>query len=203
MRLIGVIATSLWLSACTATPMFPAAVTKDVEANTSDVKAWEQQTYQPSDAKFAPHKVELAGQIIKVIRTPDRIVILAEEQPLEARPTSDQTNIERENAPWFAITFRGTVEPKMLQTGNRLVAVGTTSQASAEMLGGAPRMLPHLRAQCLHIWYSQVGKNKYFCDSGFIQEYPPEERTICLEEKTAGSSSLGSQDAGKNGSGGS
>ena len=202
MRLIGVIATSLWLSACTATPMFPPAVMKDVEANTFDAKAWEQQAYQPSGAKFSPHKVELAGQIIKVIRTPDRIVILAEEQPLEARPTSDQTNIERENAPWFAITFRGTVEPKMLQTGNRLVAVGTTSQASAEMLGGAPRMLPHLRAQCLHIWNSEGVKNMYAYFTDFVEPWPPEERTFCREDSTAGLMSSGSQGDPKRSSGG-
>jgi starvation-inducible outer membrane lipoprotein len=182
--------------------MFPPVIMKDVEANTFDVKAWEEQAYHPSGAKFVPHKVELAGQIIKVIQKPDGVVILAEEHPIGERPMSGSTNIEQEDAPWFAITFKGTVESRMFQAGNRLIAVGTTSQARAEMLGGAPRMLPHLRAQCLHVWNTEGVKNMYAYFEDFVEAYSPEERTVCREDSAAGSMFSGSQGNVKKVSGG-
>lgn len=53
MRTIGLVTMSMWLSACSTTPMFPPAITKDVEANTFDVKACEDQAYHPSSAALA------------------------------------------------------------------------------------------------------------------------------------------------------
>ncbi len=203
MRIIGLIVISVWLGACSATPMFPSVVTKDVEANTFDAKAWEQEAYQPSHAAFVPHKVELAGEIIRVIQQSERLVILAEERPLDARLASRSTSDQQDGAPWFAITFQGAVEPRMLQTGNRLFVVGTTYRASPEMFGGAPRVLPHLRAQCLHIWDTEGVKNKYWISASGSVQYPPEERTICLEDKPAGASSVERDDNEQKASGGS
>ncbi|WHZ26580.1 MAG: hypothetical protein OJF51_001375 [Nitrospira sp.] len=122
--------------------------------------------------------------ILQVSHKPDGIVILAKEQPLDADPTSSSAPAERENAPWFAIIFQGPVEPKMLQTGNRLLAVGMTNRASAELFGGAPRMLPHLTARCLHIWNTEEVKNMYLCtsDTSSAGRYPADERTFCLED---------------------
>lgn len=194
MRIFGIMIISVWLSACTSTPMFPPETMKDVEANTFDIKAWEKEAYRPSSAKFVPHQVELAGEIIRVIRKPEGIVIVAEEQPIAAPPTSNQTTVGQDGPFWFAITFKGSVEPRMLQTGNRLIAVGTTRQARAEMLGGAPRVLPHLRAQCLHIWNIEGAKNKYYYSEDFLEPYLTEERTYCRERRTAGSSSGAGED---------
>ena len=194
MRITGLIVLGVWLGACSATPMFPPAVTKDVEANTFDAKAWEQEAYQLSRTTFVPHKVELAGEIIRVIHQSERLVILAEERPLDTRLASSPTSDQQDGAPWFAVTFQGPVEPRMLQAGNRLFVIGTTYQAGPEMFGGAPRMLPHLRAQCLHIWDTEGVKNKYWISSSGSVQYPPEERTICLEAKPSGSSPVGSDD---------
>ncbi|MDF0667652.1 MAG: Slp family lipoprotein [Nitrospira sp.] len=189
MRIIGLITMSLWLSACSTAPMFPPAVTKGVEANTFDAKAWGDQAYHPSSAKFVSHKVELAGEIIKVIRKPDSIVILAEERPLEAKLGTDPSSVEEDGAPWFAITFKGPAEPSLLQAGNRLTVVGTTQRAGQEMLGGAPRMLPHLMAQCLHIWNTRESEPANFSYyGGSMGHHPAEERTFCLGGSNAGSS---------------
>jgi starvation-inducible outer membrane lipoprotein len=176
--------------------MFPPAVMKDVEANTFDVKAWEEEAYHPSSLTFVSHKVELAGEIIRVIQNPARLVILVEERPVEGHSAKSPTSIEHDSAPWFAVTFKGSVEPSMLQTGNRLIVVGTTYRPGREMFGGAPRVLPHLRAQCLHIWNTEGVKNKYFSsETGGIEAYPPDERTICLGDGPAGSSPRHSQGA--------
>jgi starvation-inducible outer membrane lipoprotein len=193
MRIIGLLTMSVWLSACSTGPMFPPAIMRDVEANTFDAKAWEDQAYHPSSVTFVPHKVELAGEIVRVIQRSDHLVILAEEKPLEAHPTSSPPSIEPDSAPWYAITFKGAVEPRLLQAGNRLIAVGTTNPAGAEMLGGAPRVLPHLMAQCLHIWDTEGARNKYFFSgTGFVEPYPPAERTFCLEGGNADSLPSGS-----------
>lgn len=194
MRIIGLAMMGLWLSACSTTPMFPPAVMKDVETNTFDIKAWEAQAYHHSNGTFVPHKVELAGEIIKVIQKSEGVVIVAEKQPLDVHPASTQARAEQEGSPWFAITFKGAVEPSMLQAGNRLVVVGTTHRASSEVLGGAPRVLPHLMAQCLHIWNTEGAKNmRVYSDAGFVGQYPPEERTFCLEGSNASSASRGNQ----------
>ncbi len=189
MRMIGLVAMSLWLSACSTTPMFPPAIMKDVDANTRDVKAWEDQAYHPSSATFVPHKVELAGEIIRVIQKSNAVVILAEERALDAPPASSPIKAEQEGAPWFAITFKGAVEPSLLQPGNRLTVVGTTHRAGQEMLGGAPRMLPHLMAQCLHIWNTRESEPANFSYyGGSMGHHPAEERTFCLGGSNAGSS---------------
>ncbi len=204
MRMIGLVTMSVWLSACSTTPMFPPAIMKDVEANTFDAKAWEDQAYDPASATFVSHKVELGGQIIKVIRKPDGVIILAEERPLETHFASGPASDEQGDAPWFAITFKGAVESSMLQAGDRLIVVGTTYRASSEMLGGAPRMLPHLMAQCLHIWNTEGVKNmRFYSDAGFARGYPPEERTFCLEGSRASSSPRGNQGDEKKTAGGS
>ena len=204
MRIIGLVTISLWLSACTTPPMFPPTIMKDVEANAFDVKTWEDQAYSLSSGNFVPHKVELAGEIIRVIQKPEGVVILAEERPLDAHLASSPTSIQQDGAPWFAITFNGSVEASLLQPGNRLIVVGTTNRAGPEMLGGAPRVLPHLMAQCLHLWDTEGARNKYFFSvSGLMEPYPPEERTFCLEGSNAGSSPRDSQGDVKKASGGS
>jgi starvation-inducible outer membrane lipoprotein len=162
--------------------MFPAAVMQDVETNTFDVKAWVEQAYHPSDTMFVPHKVKLGGMILQVIRHPEDVVILVKELPLKVAATSSSTSVKQDSRPWFAITFQGAVEPSMLQTGNRLIVVGTTNRASAELFGGAPRMLPHLMAQCLHIWNDEGMMETYACigDTSYAGRLPPHEGTFCL-----------------------
>ena len=204
MRIIGLFLIALMFESCTTNP-FPSEVMKGAETDTFDVKAWEDQAYHPSNTAFVPHKVELAGVILQVSRKSDGIVILAEEQPLEAHPASSSARIEHENASWFAVTFQGSVEPRMLQTGNRLLAVGMTNRASAELFGGAPRMLPHLTAQCLHIWNSEEVKNMYVCtgDTTYAGRYPEDEQTFCLEEHPGGAVPMGRDGVEKTSSGGS
>lgn len=194
MRLIRMIATGLCLTACTTPPMFPPAVMQDVEGNTFDVKAWVEQAYHSSHTTFVPHKVKLAGVILQVIDHPTSgVIILVKQQPFKADSKTSPTSIEQDRRPWFAITFQGPVEPGMLQTGNELIVVGTTEQPRAEPFGGAPRVLPHLMAQCLHIWNIHGVKNMYHCsgDTSYATVIPPEERTFCLEENTSGSMSSG------------
>ena len=181
MRMIGLFAMCVLLEACTTAPIFPPEIMKNVETNTFDVEAWRKQTYQPSSANFVPHKVELGGEIIEVIRKPEGVVLLVEKQPIKNYTADGSKSAKRGDSFWYAITFNGAPEPSMLRRGNKLVVVGMTTRADTEMIGGAPRVLPHLTAQCLHIWNtreSEMADFSYY--GGAMGHHPQEEETFCL-----------------------
>ena len=197
MRLIGLFAMCVLLEACTITPMFPPEIMKNVETSTFDVGAWQEQTYSHPNAGFVPHKVELGGEIIEVIRKPEGVVLLVEEQPIENHPTYGSKSVERDSF-WYAVAFNGSPEPSMLQRGNKLVVVGTTDRAGTEMIGGAPRVLPHLQAQCLHIWNTRELEPAEFSYYGGAMGYhPPEERTFCQREDSGRSLPISERQGGK------
>lgn len=69
------------LIACTTPPLFPPEVMKDVATNTFALNAWKEQTSYPSNTPFVSHKVELEGQILKVIPKREGVVILVDGSP--------------------------------------------------------------------------------------------------------------------------
>ncbi len=182
MRMIGLFAMCVLLEACTTAPIFSPEIMKNVETNTFDVEAWRKQTYEPSNANFVPHKVELGGEIVEVIRKPEGIILLVEKQPIKNYTADSSKSAKRgDSSFWYAVTFNGAPEPNMLQRGNKLVVVGMTAGAGTEMIGGAARVLPHLTAQCLHIWNtreSEMADFSYY--GGAMGHHPPEEQTFCL-----------------------
>ena len=188
MRTLGLFVMSVLLAACTTAPMFPPEIMKDVEKDTFDFKAWQEQAYYPSSTQFVSHKVELGGRIIKVIRQPEGVVILAEKQPVEKYPGYSSNSAEQESPSMYAILFNGFPESGMLQVGNRLAVVGATDRAGAEVIGWTPMTMPHLVAQCLHIWNSRGFKTvDDFAYEGAMGYDPPEERTFCIKESEGSS----------------
>lgn len=179
MRIIALFAIGLSLAACTTTPLFPPEITKDIKNDTFAFKAWKEQASYPS-AHVVSQKVELEGQVLKVIPTREGIVILADGRPVDKHPSSDSNGRKGEDSFRFAIVFNGTLDPGMLQTGNRLVVVGATDKASSEAIGWMQKVLPHLRAQCLHIWKGNESELTRF-PYGEVARYPQEERTFCRE----------------------
>lgn len=187
MRTLSLIAMCISLTACTTPPMFPPEVMKDVEKSTFDAKAWKEQAYEPSTADFISHKVELGGQIVKVIRKTEGIIILAEKQPIEKYPGYGPRSTDQEGSFIYAISFHGFPESGMLQVGNRLAVVGATDRADIEVIGWTPRPMPRLLAQCLHIWNTHGMKTvDDFPYEGMMGYNPPEERTFCSEENEKG-----------------
>lgn len=179
MRIIVPLAMCLWLAACTTTPMFPPEITKDIENDTFAFKAWKEQASYPF-AHVLSQKVELEGKILKVIPTREGIVILADGRPVDEHPSTDSKGRLGKDSFRFAVVFNGTLDPGMLQTGNRLVVVGATDKASPEAIGWIQKVLPHLRAQCLHIWKGDESELTRF-PYGEVARYPQEERTFCRE----------------------
>ncbi len=181
MRIIGMFVMCLLFAACTSPPFFSPEIMKGAETDTFDLKAWKEQADHPSGTNFVPHKVELGGQFLKVISKEEGVVILAEEKSLERYPGYDPTWVKREGEFVFAIVFKGSLEPSMLEAGNELAVVGTTDRPSPELIDGTPKVLPHLNAQCLHIWKTKEAALHYVPWVGSMGYYPPENRTFCLE----------------------
>lgn len=191
MRIITLFAICLWLEACTTTPLFPPEVMKDVETDTFAVKAWKEQIPYPSGAHFVSHKVELGGQITHVIQKPDGVVILAEEQPINKYLGYGPTSVRQEGSLRFAIVLHSFPDADMLQAGNQIAVVGATDRSSSVAIEGMPRDLPHLFAQCLHIWKTQGFETDSVPYEGSMGYYPLEKRTFCTEENKGRSLSAG------------
>lgn len=187
MRIIGLFVLCLMLGACTRTSLFPTAVMQEFGPNTFDVRAWMDQSYHQPNTDLTPRKAKLAGVILDVVRNPDGVVLLVKQESLKEDAKMSPASVEKNTVPWFALVFRGAVDPGVLQTGNHLIAVGMTDRVSAESFGGSPRLLPHLQAQCLHVWNDLGVKNMYVCgnDVAYAGLFPADERTFCLEKNTA------------------
>ncbi len=182
MRIFYLFVMCLWMEACTTPPLFPPLVTKDVETDTLAIKAWKEQTSYPSNIPFVSHKVKLEGQILKVVQKPEGIIIVADGGPIGKYPPYDSKDAKGEDSFRFAIVFNGMLDPNMLQTGNRLVVVGTTVRASPEAIGWMQSVLPHLRGQCLHIWKIDESELNRFPYGDMPSRYLLGERTFCLEK---------------------
>ena len=191
MRLIGLFAMCLWLGACATPPLFPPEIMKDVESDILVLKTWKEQTSVLPGDHFVSHKVELGGQITQVIRKPDGVVILAEEYPNNKYLGYGPTSVRRKGSFEFAIVLHDSPDANMLEAGNQLAVVGATETSSSEMIDGKRRVLPHLRAQCLHIWKTDGFETDIVPWEGSMGYYPLEKQTFCRKEGTVGTLSTG------------
>lgn len=183
MRTIYFLAMYLWLNACTAAPLFPPEIAKDIKTDISVITAWKEQRSYASGANFGPTKVQLGGRITQVIPKPGGVVILAEEQPIDKYLGYGPTSVGREGAFRFAIVFTGFPDDDMLKTDNQLAVVGEMEGLRPEGIGSTPKVvLPHLRAQCLHIWKTEGLESDNFAYEGSMGYYPLESRTFCRKK---------------------
>lgn len=183
MGLIGLFVMCLWLAACTTPPIFPPTIMKDVETDTFNFKAWKEEANHPATALMARHHVELGGRILNVVRTPDGVIILAEEQAIEKYAGYCPECVKREYPSTFAIVFIGSLDPSMLEAGNEFAVIGTTDRPGPEMIDGIPQMLPHLTAQCLHIWKTQKAKMPDIAWEGNMGYRPPGQGIFCRDNR--------------------
>ncbi len=196
MRIIGLFAMCVLLTACTTPPIFPPEIMKDAEIDTFVLTAWKNRMYDPTPANFASHKVQLGGQITQAIRKPDGAVIVAKEQPINKYLGYGPTSVIRKDSFEFAIVLTGVPDIDMLQAGNQLAVVGTPAGAGPVVIGGMPRVLPRLLAQCLHIWMTDGYETDFgsYESSGY---YPLEKRTWCHDDSEERSLASDSEDEGE------
>lgn len=180
MRSIAMVAICLSVTACTNTLLFPPGAMNGVNNDAVAIKAWQDQVSHPS-ANFASQKVEMEGTIIKVIPKPEGTVILIDGRPIDEGRLFHPKGEAGEGILRFAIVFNGMVDLGMLQTGNRVAVIGVTDKPGSESIDWMSRPLPHLRAQCLHIWKideSELNRFPY----GDMSRATQEERTFCSNE---------------------
>lgn len=183
MRTIYFVAMCLWLNACTTATLFPLETKNNITTDPSVIKAWKQQASYTSGVNFGSTKVQLGGRITQVIPKPGGVVILAEEQPIDRFLGYGPTTGEREGAFKYAIVFPGFPDDDMLKAGNQLAVVGELDGSRPEGIGSTPKlMLPHLFAQCLHLWKTEGFESDNFPYEGSMGYYPLEKRTFCRKE---------------------
>lgn len=192
MRTIYLLAMCLWLNACTATTPFPPEITKDTTTDTSVITAWKKQATYTSGANFSSTKVQLGGRIMQVIPKPGGVIILVEEQPLDRYLGHALASVGREGAFKFAIVFPGFPDDDMLKTGNPIAVVGETAGSRPEGIGSMPSVtLPHLLAQCLHIWKTEAVETGKFHSEGSKGDSLVEGQTFCRKEDNGKNLSTG------------
>lgn len=192
MRTIYLLTMCLWLNACTATTPFPREITKDTTTDTSAITAWKKQASYTSGANFISTKVQLSGRITQVIPKPGGVIILAEEQPLDGYLGHAFASVGREDAFKFAIVFPGFPADDMLKAGNPIAVVGEMGGSHPEAIGSMPSViLPHLLAQCLHIWKTEAVETNKFHSEGSKRDHSVEGQTFCRKEDNGKNLSTG------------
>lgn len=183
MRTIYLFAMCLWLNACIATTPFPPEIAKETATDTSVVPTWNKQVSYTSGAKFISTKVQLGGRITQVIPKPGGVIILVEEQPLDRYLGHALARVGGEGAFKFAVVFPGFPGEDLLKAGNPIVVVGEMDGSHPEAVGSMPSViLPHLLAQCLHIWKTESVEINKFHSEGLKGDYPVEGQTSCRKE---------------------
>jgi starvation-inducible outer membrane lipoprotein len=169
----------LSLSACTGTPMFPPAVTRDVSPEFS-FKAWKSGIYGLSpQADRLPSKVQLGGEILGVEQQSDDMLIIGAELPIVERPKYGPRKVKRVVDSTFAIQFLKITDATWLQRGNFFIVIGKPDGVKRVLVDDMPQNEPHLVAQCIHIWKNQgrdIASFPFETGAGY---YPLEEHTFC------------------------
>ena len=192
MRTIYFIAMCLWLNACAHSTLLPPDSTENITADTSIVPSWKERTNYNSGAHFVSTKVQLGGKITQVLPKPGGVIILAEEQPADRYIAYGLINDTREGVFKFAIVFAGFPDDDMLRVGNKLAVVGEMDGTRQELIGSIPTAaLPHLLAQCLHIWKTEGAEADSFNYENSVKSSQYERRTFCRKQDNGRNLSTG------------
>ncbi len=162
---------SLVLSACAPYRVFPPEVTKGVDQD-FDFSAWRLTPNAKTD-----RKIQLGGRIIQADTKDGTVSIVAAQMPIVEHPAYGPKDTGKRSGE-FAITYQGKIEPNLLQTGNRLIVVGTTQTTKVIVVDDIPRSLATVMAQCLHIWNTGGREIADFPSYGAGYE-TLEEQTVC------------------------
>lgn len=83
----------------------------------------------------------------------------------------------------FLVLYSEPIDPQFLWNGNEFMVFGKyTGTEDYVNLVGATQPVPHIEAQCLHVWKTGSADLQEFTDQPAVgfPYYPPMERTFCL-----------------------
>ena len=136
----------LLLLAC-AEPVFPPAVLKGVdftsefELSTSEV-----------DTHMEGRIVLIGGRMVAIHQESGRLQIMADELRFEKDPLSGRLVETGRPLGTIAVDYPANIEHLALERGNKFLAIGRVQGTTNMTIEGMPRVIPLLRARCLHIW---------------------------------------------------
>lgn len=165
-----------WINGCGPITAFPPEITNGADTN-FDFNAW-----RVLPKATVGRKVQLGGRIVQVNERNDGLVIIAAQLPVVEHPAYGPRDTGK-RAGEYAIFYSGTINPKSLRLGNRLMVIGVTDQAQPVTVDEVQRSLPSLTAQCLHIWNTggkEIAEFPYNAGAGYE---PLEENTFCLTDR--------------------
>lgn len=162
---------SLGLFACAPYRVFPPEVLEGVDPN-FDFTRWRM---MPNKAQ--EQKIQLGGLIIQAEAKDGSVTIVTAQLPIVESPAYGPKDTGRRGGE-FVVTYRGKIQPKFIQAGNRLIVVGTTRPASVVSVNDGLRSFPTVQAQCLHLWNTGGREISDFPSYGGGYE-PLEEQTAC------------------------
>jgi len=163
----------LAMAACGPVQHFPADIANGADKN-FDFTAWR----SIPNAKIG-QKVQLGGRIVQASDRNGNVIIITTQMPIVEQPAYGPKETGRRSGE-FAIFYAGSLDPKWVKAGNRLIVIGTTEQAKAVVVDDVQRSLPSLAAQCLHIWNTggkEIAEFPYNAGGGYE---PLQEDTYCV-----------------------
>ena len=168
----------LWcttLSACASYKVFPPEALDGIEAN-FDFARWRE---MPDQAKTT--KVQLGGRIVQSEVRGDTVVIVVDQLPIVDHPAYGPRDNGKLNGE-FVVTYQGKIEAVFLQSGNRVMVVGTTRPSTMVSADGLPRSFPTVVAQCLHFWNTEGREIADFpdYDGGYVSLA---QQTVCTKHQ--------------------
>lgn len=134
----------LLLSSCTS-PFFPLKAMEGVDPH-FDFSQWR---LSPNQAE--PRKVQLGGRILYATTQARILTIVVAQLPITEHPVYGPKETDTRNGE-FVVLYRPQIDPRFLEPGNHLIAVGQTSPATQVDVDGKLLSLPTMTAQCIHFW---------------------------------------------------
>ncbi|BCA56343.1 hypothetical protein W02_34830 [Nitrospira sp. KM1] len=166
-------------AACSATPMFPPAITRDIEVVNFDFQDWKDKAYEGPYSTEAPQKVQLGGMILQAERQSGGVVILADRAPIVQHPRYGPGRKTGRASAMFTIYFNKVLDAAWIQPGNSFIVIGKTEGAKRLTIDDVPRTEPYLEAICIHLWKNQGRSLASFPFEAGGGYYPLEEQTFC------------------------
>jgi starvation-inducible outer membrane lipoprotein len=173
-RVIALIVVCLALGACASEGLFSSKILEGVDP-TFDFSRWRM---LPNQAEH--RKIQLGGAILQADRKDGSVIIVATHLPVVEHPAYGPRSAGKGRGE-FAILFRGSIDAKSMQVGNKLIVVGTTQSPKVVPVDDLPRSLPTMEAQCVHIWVTgakEIAEFPFNIGGGYD---PLEENTYCTE----------------------
>lgn len=133
------------LTACASHAVFPSEVLEGVDPN-FDFARWRM---LPNQAQAKA--IQLGGRVVQSESKGNTVTIVVAQLPIVEHPAYGPKDTGKRSGE-FAITYQGKIEASFLQSGNRIIVVGTTHASKVVSMDDIPKSLPTVSAKCVHVW---------------------------------------------------